>query len=122
MSFPAWLSNCASKASAAGSRTVKTAGLGENWAFNIVGYSLGNVLLAPNSKYPNCNSSAASSTSGTGTIQSAGMYGLSSRHPGGANIMMADGSVRFLKDSANMQTVWALGSRAQGEVVSADAY
>jgi hypothetical protein len=35
---------------------------------------------------------------------------------------MADGSVHFLKDSTNMLTVWALGSRAQGEVISADAY
>jgi hypothetical protein len=33
-----------------------------------------------------------------------------------------DGSVRFLKDSTNQQTLWALGSRAQGEVISSDQY
>jgi hypothetical protein len=30
--------------------------------------------------------------------------------------------VRFLKNSTNLTTIWALGSRAQGEVISADAY
>ncbi len=43
-------------------------------------------------------------------------------HPGGANIMMGDGSVRFVKDSINIQTWWALGTRNGGEVVSADSY
>ncbi len=36
--------------------------------------------------------------------------------------MMADGSVRFLKSSVAWNTLWALGSRAQGEVVSSDSY
>jgi hypothetical protein len=35
---------------------------------------------------------------------------------------MADGAVDFFKDSTNLTTVWALGSRAQGEIVSADSY
>jgi hypothetical protein len=35
---------------------------------------------------------------------------------------MCDGSVRFLKNSTNPMTIWALGSRSQGEVISADAY
>jgi prepilin-type N-terminal cleavage/methylation domain-containing protein/prepilin-type processing-associated H-X9-DG protein len=42
----------------------------------------------------------------------------SSYHTGGANIGMADGSVRFVNDSIDF-TVWqAMGSRAGGEVVS----
>jgi prepilin-type processing-associated H-X9-DG protein len=51
-----------------------------------------------------------------------GKYSLSSFHPGGGNVAFADGSVRFLKSSAAMQTVWALGSRDQGEVLSSDSY
>ena len=47
---------------------------------------------------------------------------MSSYHPGGANVAMVDGSVRFLKSSTSQTVVWALGSRAQGEVISADAY
>ena len=32
----------------------------------------------------------------------------------------ADGSVRFVKDTVNVQTWWAIGTRNQGEVVSSD--
>jgi hypothetical protein len=35
---------------------------------------------------------------------------------------MADGSVRFLKDSINVNTVLKLGSRAGGEIISSDEY
>jgi hypothetical protein len=35
---------------------------------------------------------------------------------------MADGSVRFIKDSISMQSWMALGTRAGGEVISADSY
>ena len=45
-----------------------------------------------------------------------------SNHPGGVNLSMADGSVRFVKDTINLQTWWGLGSRAGGEVLSADSY
>jgi prepilin-type N-terminal cleavage/methylation domain-containing protein/prepilin-type processing-associated H-X9-DG protein len=48
--------------------------------------------------------------------------GFKSKHPGGANFVFVDGSVHFLKQSINMQTYCALGSRAGGEVISADAY
>ncbi len=50
------------------------------------------------------------------------MWTLSSRHPGGGKIAMADGSVRFLKDTTNLPTLWNLGSRAQDEVISSDSY
>lgn len=43
-------------------------------------------------------------------------------HPGGANICMSDGSVRFVKESTSPAVVRALITRAGGEVVSADAY
>jgi len=46
----------------------------------------------------------------------------SSFHSGGVNVGMADGSVKFLKDSVSPQAWWALGSRNQGEVLSSDAY
>jgi prepilin-type processing-associated H-X9-DG protein len=45
-----------------------------------------------------------------------------SRHAGGVNTLMADGSVKFIKDSINVVTWQALGSRNGGEVVSADGY
>ena len=45
-----------------------------------------------------------------------------SRHPGGANMLFADGSVHFLKSSINPIPWRALATRALGEVISADAY
>ena len=45
-----------------------------------------------------------------------------SMHPGGVNMLMADGSVKFMKDSVNVQTFWALGTRNGAEVVSSDSY
>jgi prepilin-type N-terminal cleavage/methylation domain-containing protein/prepilin-type processing-associated H-X9-DG protein len=45
-----------------------------------------------------------------------------SNHPGGVNVCFCDGSVRFVKDSVNVQTWWAIGSRNRAEVVSSDQY
>jgi len=45
-----------------------------------------------------------------------------SNHSGGVNIALCDGSVRFIKDSINVQTWWALGTRNMSEVISSDSY
>ena len=42
-------------------------------------------------------------------------------HPGGANTLMGDGSVRFVKQSINLLTWQALSSRSGGEVIGADS-
>jgi prepilin-type processing-associated H-X9-DG protein len=41
---------------------------------------------------------------------------------GGINVAFCDGSVKFIKDSINPVTYWSLGTKAGGEVVSADSY
>jgi prepilin-type N-terminal cleavage/methylation domain-containing protein/prepilin-type processing-associated H-X9-DG protein len=45
-----------------------------------------------------------------------------SRHPGGVNVTMADGSVRFFKSSISLPTWRAVGTRNGGEVISSDSY
>ncbi len=56
------------------------------------------------------------------TTQSGLMTGARSRHPGGVNVTMADGSVRFVKNSVNIATWRALSSTKGGEVLSGDAF
>jgi prepilin-type N-terminal cleavage/methylation domain-containing protein/prepilin-type processing-associated H-X9-DG protein len=46
----------------------------------------------------------------------------SSRHPGGVNFLLGDGSVRFIKNTIDLNSWRALGTRAGGEVISADSY
>ncbi len=45
-----------------------------------------------------------------------------SRHPGGAQFVFADGSVRFIKEKRPLAIFQALATRQGGEVVSADSY
>jgi len=77
-----------------------------------------NHYTAPNS-FP-CNNPA--DPSWLSYIGPQGSAPASSNHSGGVNMAFTDGSVRFIKDSINLQTWWALGSRRLGEVVSSDAY
>ncbi|WP_435011276.1 DUF1559 domain-containing protein [Tundrisphaera lichenicola] len=45
-----------------------------------------------------------------------------SNHPGGANVLMGDGSVKFIKSTLQPNIWWALGTRSGGEVISADQF
>ena len=51
-----------------------------------------------------------------------GQIAFRSLHPGGVNFAMADGSVKFIKNSVDLSTYRALGTRAGAEVISSDAY
>jgi prepilin-type N-terminal cleavage/methylation domain-containing protein/prepilin-type processing-associated H-X9-DG protein len=70
------------------------------------------MLTTPNTTNADCMAYAAPN----------GMIAARSRHSGGVNCLMADGSVRFIKNTVNQVTWWALGTRAFGEVISADSY
>ena len=47
---------------------------------------------------------------------------VSSRHGGGANIALADGSVRFVADKVDIASWWALGSIAGQEALKTSAF
>ncbi|MBX6315587.1 MAG: DUF1559 domain-containing protein [Isosphaeraceae bacterium] len=71
-----------------------------------------NELLTPNSQHKDCMWYPANT----------GLHTARSRHPGGANVLFADGSVRFIKNSIALNIWWGLGTRAGGEVLSSDSY
>jgi prepilin-type processing-associated H-X9-DG protein len=50
------------------------------------------------------------------------MVTATSDHPGGVNVALCDGSVKFIKDSIAHRVWWALGSRNGREVVSSEQY
>jgi prepilin-type N-terminal cleavage/methylation domain-containing protein/prepilin-type processing-associated H-X9-DG protein len=50
-------------------------------------------------------------------INCSNAYEVYAFHPGGANAAMADGSVRFLRETISIRTLAALTTRAGGEVV-----
>jgi prepilin-type N-terminal cleavage/methylation domain-containing protein/prepilin-type processing-associated H-X9-DG protein len=81
-----WANRCASLAGT--DRTNQTSDLGRCWAFGLNSNTLGNTLLPPNPKYPNCSVVSTSSNA----IQNPGIWGMSSAHPGGANVLLCDGS------------------------------
>ncbi len=58
-------------------------------------------------------------TAASGLDDPCGMFHFWSPHPGGANFVFADGSVRFLSYAAD-PIMPALASRAGGEVVTID--
>jgi prepilin-type N-terminal cleavage/methylation domain-containing protein/prepilin-type processing-associated H-X9-DG protein len=45
-----------------------------------------------------------------------------SRHPGIVNVLFLDGSVKAIKSTIGNPVWWALGTRAGGELISADSY
>jgi prepilin-type N-terminal cleavage/methylation domain-containing protein/prepilin-type processing-associated H-X9-DG protein len=112
----AWATSCLSALS---STATSKSFAGDSWALGIFGRGLGNFVLPPNSKTPNCLGDYGNQ----GDFDSApSIFAASSYHSGGVNVGMCDGSVRFLKDSTSITTIWALGSRDQGETIDASSY
>jgi prepilin-type N-terminal cleavage/methylation domain-containing protein/prepilin-type processing-associated H-X9-DG protein len=71
---------------------------------------------APDSVYPD-GSNLPMSNRGPGK-GIAGTWGISSDHPGGANVLFVDGSVHFLTNTLSPQTLTALSTRDGGERIA----
>jgi prepilin-type N-terminal cleavage/methylation domain-containing protein/prepilin-type processing-associated H-X9-DG protein len=94
---------------------------GFTWADGNGGWTYLNIIQTPNRDPLFPGGGCRFNNAGSGT-DSAFSYAVSSNHPGGANVLMTDGSVHFIKDSVARLTWWALGTRDGGEVVSSDSY
>jgi len=80
------------------------------WVQGSYQHALYSHYLAPNSKTPDCLRQ-----------QYHGWKAPRSRHAGGVNVLFGDGTVRFVKDSVNLQAWRAIATKNGGEVISADA-
>ena len=90
---------------------------GENWAHGCMAMTLFNTVGTPNDFGDSWTYCSRIGSGARSDLNSADSY-----HPGGVNVTMGDGSVRFIKDSVSMVTWMSLGTKAGGEVISADSY
>jgi len=93
---------------------------GYRWAIGSPGHTFFNTIVPPNSStwpWAGCRFSCGGCGFENGEFENA-----TSLHPGGVNMTMADGSVRFCKSSVAIAVWWALGTRAGREVIGSDQY
>ena len=91
------------------------------WAYGGLGEGIYNHVMTPNTW--SCNNIGGSGNNPPDDYYNyEGAATASSRHAGGVNILFCDGSVHFIKSTINTTVYWGLGTRAGGEVLSADAY
>ena len=89
------------------------------WEVGSLGMTMFNTIVPPNStqyRWGDCR------FTGGGFPNDATFANTSSNHSGGVNVLMGDGSVRFVKSSISQPTWWALGTRAGNEVITSDSY
>ncbi len=94
---------------------------GRTWITGYYTATRYNHLITPNGISCVYNDNGATSIE-TATNQGATASTASSRHPGGVNVVFADGSTHWVKNAINYQTWWSLGSKNGGEVISSDSY
>ncbi len=92
---------------------------GAFWAYEGCGSGGGYTHINP-PNHPACQFSS-DSTGDTPDLPDRGMIGASSYHPGGVNVGFLDGSVKFMKDSTNLQTWGSVATMAGGEVIDASS-
>ncbi len=89
---------------------------GQTWAKGSQGHTLYNAVVPPGFKQHPWNS-CSDNNIGHSMFDNSNSF-----HPGGTNVLFADGSVHFLKESINIQAYWSLATKAGGEVISSDSY
>jgi prepilin-type N-terminal cleavage/methylation domain-containing protein/prepilin-type processing-associated H-X9-DG protein len=87
---------------------------GESWALSGFHFSDYNHCMTPNPPTNDCALDTNKNSLHYRTLH-AGVFSASSRHPGGVNVGLMDGSVRFVTNGINLLTWRALSTRDRGE-------
>jgi prepilin-type N-terminal cleavage/methylation domain-containing protein/prepilin-type processing-associated H-X9-DG protein len=121
----AWLQTCNTNfaTASAASMTLST-NRGWLWSWGMETMTMFNTIVPPNStqfQWASCRNGCGGACD-TVSADHSNITPATSNHPGGCNVMMADGHVQFIKSSISMTTWWQLGTRADGEVISSDSY
>jgi prepilin-type N-terminal cleavage/methylation domain-containing protein/prepilin-type processing-associated H-X9-DG protein len=90
---------------------------GDFWCMGNGSHTKVATVVVPNSTTSLWGYCDATTSSSFGTYDNANSY-----HPAGVNVLFCDGSVKCVKNTINMLIYMALGTVANGEVVSADQY
>lgn len=93
---------------------------GHFWSHGATNYTMFNAVQTPNdAKYPIGGCRIGYNCCNPDLAYSAG---ASSQHPGGVNVLFADGHARFVTDGIDRLVWWRLSTRSGGEVVGSDQY
>jgi prepilin-type N-terminal cleavage/methylation domain-containing protein/prepilin-type processing-associated H-X9-DG protein len=96
---------------------------GIKWLYGAPGHSMYNHRRPPNDKHYDCRGGLPhSDKSPTDWVNLSLNVTARSRHPGGVNELFCDGHVQFVKDSVNVLTWQAIGSRNGNEILSSGDY
>jgi len=93
---------------------------GARWGWGATTMSMFHTVIPPNAKNAPWNS-CRSSCGGCGPDDST-FTNAQSQHSGGVNVLMSDGSVRFIKDSISQITWMQIGTKANNKVVDANSF
>jgi hypothetical protein len=116
----AWLSLCRNLVGTTPAVNSFNIGFAWTYGFPIYGTNFYNHFGQPNTlAYWNPTEEPATPTF---FAAAAGIAPPTSNHAAGVNVCMSDGSVRFIKDTINLTTWWALGTRAGAEVIDQTSY
>jgi prepilin-type N-terminal cleavage/methylation domain-containing protein len=97
-----------------------TSWMGATWAVGDMTCTTYNHVSAPNSR--TCGGMSDGMMGNGSMANMAVQLPPSSSHPGGINLALGDGSVRFIKDSIALNVWRALSTRNGGEVISSSDY
>jgi prepilin-type N-terminal cleavage/methylation domain-containing protein/prepilin-type processing-associated H-X9-DG protein len=90
---------------------------GRWWAWHSHSNALFNTAAPPNWKIQNGSGGVGAGGAGLAWDSCLGIVPALSKHPGGVNVCLADGSVRFISDSIALRTWQLLGNARDGEVL-----